>query len=868
MDNISILSRIKNKITSNLCAIGVIAIVLISFWIRLTPWNLVFQPNGQILFGTNDAWYHMRVLGTLLQNYPNRMFYNPWTAYPYGSTIHFGPLFEQMIAIPALILGLGHPSEQLINTIGALLPAILGAFISIPVYYIGKYVGDRKLGLIAALLIAVTPGQLMSRSVLGFTDNHVAEVFYSSLFIMFFMASMHFAKEDKISFDNIFQKNLKPMRRTMFYAVMTGVAYAAYALVWAGAPLFAFIVCVYGLVQYIINNIRGEHSDYVGITGIVTFFIGTLLVLPAIHTDIGFAQDFYSWFTITVTLGAMIGFIVLSIVERVLQKQKFAGYYYPIVILVIGLIGLFVVSLISPNMYDVIVSTPNLIFAVNTGGPSTIAEGSSIFYMLTGTFNFDGVFANFTVIGFGVSILMLFVLPILIVKENRPTVTLLWVWGILMLLAIYGQNRFAYYYSVYVALAEAYLSMMLLDKANYQDIADKIKKGIKTGERIPDTLKNIRLELVLVLFVIMGGFVYNSYNAAIPYTHGTIDPDQGWMDACTWLNASTPQEGMDFNALYTAPTNGSLFDYPSTAYGVMSWWDYGHYIEIMGHRMPNANPFQAGVGGRNSDNLSAPVQPGAAPYFTAQSEDEANAVLKAIDPRPNKMAARYVMSDARMATSIFLAMPEWMRDTNGYMQQYWTGSGYQVMPSDRYYNSMEARLHILDGSGLKHYRMVHESMATQTQELVYRKFYNFIYSANIPEVDTGFVKVFEYVQGANLTGYCGAGQPVSVKMQIRTNQNRTFVYAQNTTGDSNGDYTFTVPYSTSGPIQGQTQFDTKPITPYIIQYGSFTLGVEANETEVLNGTKIDVGERGRSVDLVNSAQQSTAPSQGVPASVK
>ena len=29
----------------------------------------------------------------------------------------------------------------------------------------------------------------------------------------------------------------------------------------------------------------------------------------------------------------------------------------------------------------------------------------------------------------------------------------------------------------------------------------------------------------------------------------------------------------------------------------MSWWDYGHIITFIGHRIPNANPFQAGIGG-------------------------------------------------------------------------------------------------------------------------------------------------------------------------------------------------------------------------------------------------------------------------------
>ncbi len=115
------------------------------------------------------------------------------------------------------------------------------------------------------------------------------------------------------------------------------------------------------------------------------------------------------------------------------------------------------------------------------------------------------------------------------------------------------------------------------------------------------------------------------------------------------------------------------------------------------------------------------THPGAATFFTAQSEEEATAVLKAIDPRPDKMGARYIMSDARMATEIFMAMPEWTLDTDGYLKTYWTGNGYNVLPSTRYFNSMEARLHIFDGNGLKHYRMVHETWADQTQEVMYKQ---------------------------------------------------------------------------------------------------------------------------------------------------
>ena len=101
----------KNKIKSSLPY--TLAVALIGFaalWIRTRPSYSVFLPSGFIKFVSNDAWYHIRLLTVLLEHYPQRMFFNPMTNYPYGSYIHFGPLFDQMMAITSRILGPGSPS--------------------------------------------------------------------------------------------------------------------------------------------------------------------------------------------------------------------------------------------------------------------------------------------------------------------------------------------------------------------------------------------------------------------------------------------------------------------------------------------------------------------------------------------------------------------------------------------------------------------------------------------------------------------------------------------------------------------------------------------------------------------------------------
>jgi dolichyl-diphosphooligosaccharide--protein glycosyltransferase len=296
---------------------------------------------------------------------------------------------------------------------------------------------------------------------------------------------------------------------------------------------------------------------------------------------------------------------------------------------------------------------------------------------------------------------------------------------------------------------------------------------------------------------------------------------------------------MDYTAVYEAPEDGELFDYPDSAYGIMSWWDYGHYIETLGHRMPNANPFQAGIGGRRG-SIEEKNQPGAATFFTAQSEEEATNVLEAIHPDPDKAGARYIVSDERMTIDMFSAIPEWTLDTEGYYQPYWTGNGYQSLPSTRYFNSMKSRLHILDGNGLKQYRLVHETWAYQTQEAGYKQVYNYLYGGNISEVDTGYVKIFEYVKGANITGTAAPNETIKISTTILTGQGRTFEYSQSTTSDSEGRYEFTVPYSTEGPISGETQFDTAPTGPYVVSYGDTTKEVRVSEEAVLNGEEVKV----------------------------
>jgi dolichyl-diphosphooligosaccharide--protein glycosyltransferase len=832
-------TTLKSKIKSSLPYTLAVAIIgFVSLWIRTRPSDYVFLSNGFVRFGGNDPWYHMRTLNVLLENYPQRMFFNPMTNYPNGSYIHFGPLFDQLMAITSLVLGLGSPSQDLVNTVGAYFPAVLGALTVIPVYYIGKYLGGHKTGILAAILIAFAPGQFLSRSLLGFTDHHVAESLFSTLFMMFFMLAIITAKKNNLRFEDVLNKNLPVVKKPLIYSVLAGVMYAAYQLSWPGASLFLLVALGYAVVQYVLDNFHGESSDYLGFTGIIAFLVSAILILPFIHPELGFSMYYYTWFHVSTALGTMVGFAALSFIQKEFKNRNFKAYYYPLTILGLGILGLLAVKILSPSIYSLIINAPNTIFGVQTGGPSTIGEVSSIFYD-SGVFTFSKVYDNFTAPGFFASLLGMFILAVKLVRKPKPEQVLVLVWSAFIFLAIYGQNRFAYYYSINVSLLSAYLGGLLLEKVKWNDLDQNFKASVKSPADLPAFLKFVKVEQILAVLAIAVVLIYPVYGAAIAGTESTGGPDGSWIEACMWLKSNTPDPGMDYNAIYEAPEDGESFDYPDSAYGVMSWWDYGHWIETIGHRMPNANPFQAGIGGRRG-SIDEENQPGSSTFFTAQSEENASAVLEAIDPNPEKAGARYIISDAQMATGKFYAMAAWTLDTEGYYQPYWTGSSYQYIPTTRYFDSMESRLHILDGNGLKHYRLVHETWAYQTQEVLYKQVYNYLYGGNISETDTGYVKIFEYVKGANITGTASPNEPVNINTTILTSQGRTFEYSQSTTSDSEGRYEFTVPYSTEGPISGETQFDAAPTGAYVVSYGDTSKEVRVSEEAVLNGEEIKI----------------------------
>ncbi len=449
-------------------------IVLLIFGIALAlrvclPYENVFMGDW-VRFTSVDPWYHMRLVENLVQHFPHLIAFDPFTLFPYGQAVPFAPFFDLMLGFFIWVIALGSPTQHTIETVGAYFPAILGALVTIPVYFMGRELFNRNVGLLSAALIAILPGEFLFRSLLGFTDHHIAEVLFSATAALFLILAIKRARERETSFGHVWSRDWGNLRKPLIYALLAGLALGIYLISWSGGLLFVFVIFTYMIVQYIIDHLRGKSTEYLCIIGVPLFLIALVVVIPFL--------DFLSLGGLAIaslTIG-MLAFLVLSGLSRLMAYGNIKRAYYPLVLVGLALAAVGVFYAVDPSLLHSMLAKFS-IFAPSEAA-RTIAEvqtGLSI----TG---FLRILVWFTTSIF----LALIALGLIIraqVKDGNAEKTFLIVWSIIMLLAMLGQNRFAYYFAVNVALLAGYLCWRILVWSYLREALPGREKG-ERGEVI------------------------------------------------------------------------------------------------------------------------------------------------------------------------------------------------------------------------------------------------------------------------------------------------------------------------------------------------------------------------------------------------
>jgi len=668
-----------------------VLLVTFAFWNRTKNWQN-YVVNGEVLFRGNDPWYHYRSTQYIVNNFPASMPFDTWTHFSFGTaSAQFGTIYDQFVALAALVVGLGSPDAELVRMVALFAPAAIAALIAVPTYVIGRRIGGRFAGVVGVAILAFASDRLLSLSVAGFYDHHVAEALTQALAVLGVMVALHVAEQEKPVYELLAAREVDALRRPLGWAVLAGFAVSLYLAVWPPGVLLVGILGVFFVVHLSFEYLRGRSPEHAAFAGAVALGTTGVLQLSSVRaTEIGATSR--GLLQPGLAFAVAFGCVFMAWLARQWDTRNLVPYGYPLAVVGIISAGAAVMAVALPGLFgffsDQILRVVGLELASPTAG--TVGEAQPLqpgrlysFYRL----------ALFTALTGGLILLARQYFD----EEPRGEHLLVVVWFVFIVAATLTQARFAYYLTVPVAaLNAAFVGAVM-----------KLVGGVDESLEIEAyqilAVAAVLMVVIAPLFLFGAGPIRSASAAQNP--GGVV----GWQDSLDWMADNTPEEGQYANAsaepmeYYGTYKRTGDYDYPAGAYGVMSWWDYGHWITASGERIPNANPFQQG-----SDD--------AARYLLSQSENESFAVLDEIDE--DDAHTRYVMVDWKMVQTEslrpvrgkFFAPPTFVDGvdrstyytrvlaTDQLRQRGLFSSTLAIRHKQAYYNSTMARLYLYHGS--------------------------------------------------------------------------------------------------------------------------------------------------------------------------
>ncbi|MGM0448125.1 MAG: oligosaccharyl transferase, archaeosortase A system-associated, partial [Methanobacteriota archaeon] len=686
----------------------------------------------------------------LLENWPNTLPYDVWTGFPFGTNAgQFGTLWDHIMAVGIWI---ARPIMGGAEEVMLVMPAIMGALIAVPTYFIARRFVDRIPALAGAATLALFSGTFLRYSLVGFPDHSVAEVFFQSTAVLAFLVVLGVAEREKPVWELVIDQDWDALRKPIAYAAAAGVALGLYMWTWQPGILMVGFTGIFLAVKLTSDTYHGKSPEPIAFAGAVAMSVaGLMQVIP--FDTFGFSPSEYSLLQIITPLGVALGAVFLAWLARQWESRDLGAETYPAAVGGLILASAGVVWLAIPSLWSTIVGNLlNTVAFSASAGARTIGEAqpplqdasfsdfvlsqyglafflalAAVLYILArplyrsdDTNHTLYIPAALAVVGsvyavpqaygaiggvvgvewqvVGLVIAAAFLVGATFLVEYDTEELYFVVWAAFIGSAAFTQTRFNYYLAVIVAVGTAYFLQVALDTLDLTSL-----EAVKDIEGWQVLTVAAVLAILLVPLVGVATPVWTAGNSTEP---GSVVQ---WDESLQWMNDETPQPGelegadnpMELYGTYERPADGD-FEYPEGAYGVQSWWDYGHWITTRAERIPNANPFQQNAGA-------------AADYLLAPSEEEAADVLAGQSTEGND--TRYVMVDWQMASPnskfnapvTFYSGNETTRDFNELLYQQVEGQDGQqggLQPAiqtrtQRYHESQMIRLYQHYGSAVE-----------------------------------------------------------------------------------------------------------------------------------------------------------------------
>ena len=223
--------RIKTDHSTILTLSALTLILLIAFTIRLFPIRWEIQ-TGSMHLSEFDPYYQFSLTRYMVKNglispYWPTQWVDKQRWYPDGINMarSYPALPMTAAFLYDIISALGVRIELM--SFCALFPPIMGMLACLIIYFLGKDIGGKPVGLLAALFLALNPSYIQ-RTSLGFFDDETIGIVAFLLFMLFFLRSI---------------ENTRPLSSSLKYALAAGAALGYLSVGW-GASLYPIGVTV------------------------------------------------------------------------------------------------------------------------------------------------------------------------------------------------------------------------------------------------------------------------------------------------------------------------------------------------------------------------------------------------------------------------------------------------------------------------------------------------------------------------------------------------------------------------------------------------------------------------------------------------
>lgn len=534
--------RFKVNHSSILVISALILILFVAFTIRILPlrWEI---PTGQIHLNEFDPYYQYSITNYMVQHGIFAPYTDHWINYQqwYPAGLDMSRSLPGLPMTAAVLY-------QIVSAFGvhvdlmafcSVLTVALGTLACLILYFVGKDMGGRAVGLFAALFLALAPS-FLQRSSLGFFDTEIPGVLGLLLFILFFMRSMD---------------SKRSLRGSLIYSVGAALALAYFISGWGAAYYILDLTALYAFVMVVLKR----YDQRLLINYSVTMGLGLLLATQVPYIGLGYLTS-----APMVPVAAV--FIVLLVAEllrhNISQKTKLA--------VAIGAVAAIIVSFIPLWYYGYLGSIATKFASVidpfvRSAAPliASVAEHrisawGNLYYEL------------------GIGIIFFLVGLYFILKKPTNRNIFLLIFGATGLYFGASMVRLLVIFAPAFALIMA-VGILGTLKPFMALLKETPNAAAKAKRKLAHVSKEYSaLGILLIFIIVMSQYAFSPQTGGMPRVYDSAYVPTSISSSSLPITPSNPVPQW-LNMLSYTKDNLQSSDV------VVAWWDYGYWLSILGN---------------------------------------------------------------------------------------------------------------------------------------------------------------------------------------------------------------------------------------------------------------------------------------------